>query len=157
MKIAVYPGSFDPITNGHLEIIRRAMNLFDQVIVLLAVNPGKKYTYSVEERLELIRGAVKGMPHVNVDVNYGLSVQYAKEKGAIALVRGLRAVSDFEYEFTLSAGNEFIDGSIDTVFFMSRAESTFISSSTVKELSENGVDVSKLVPPNVAEFLHKQK
>lgn len=157
MKIAVYPGSFDPITNGHLEIIRRALNIFDHVIVLLAVNPGKKYTFTPDERLDLIRGAVEGIPHVSVDVNYGLSVNYAKQKGAIALVRGLRAVSDFEYEFTLSAGNEFIDGSIDTVFFMSRAESTFISSSTVKELSENGVDVSKLVPPNVAAYLNKRK
>ncbi len=157
MKIAVYPGSFDPITNGHLEIIKRALKMFDQVVVLVAANPNKKTTFSPEVRLELIRGAVKGLKNVLVDVNEGLSVTYAKKKGAIALVRGLRAVSDFEYEFTLSAGNEFIDDSIDTVFFMSRAESTFISSSTVKELSENGVDVSKLVPPNVAAYLNKHK
>ncbi len=157
MKIAVYPGSFDPITNGHLEIIRRALKVFDQVIVLLAVNPNKKTTYSAEERLEMIRGAVAGIDHVLVDINFGLSISYAKSKGAIALVRGLRAVSDFEYEFTLSAGNDFIDDSIDTVFFMSRAESTFISSSTVKELCENGVDVSKLVPPNVAAYLKNHK
>lgn len=157
MKIAVYPGSFDPITIGHLEIIKRALKLFDHVIVLLAVNPNKKSTFSADERFAMIQGAIKGIPNVSVDKNYGLSISYAKEKGAIALVRGLRAVSDFEYEFTLSAGNEFIDDSIDTVFFMSRAESTFISSSTVKELSENGIDVSRLVPPNVAEILRKHK
>lgn len=157
MKIAVYPGSFDPITNGHLEIIKRALKMFDQVIVLLATNPNKKTTFSAADRLQMIKDAIHGIKNVSVDMNDGLSVTYAKQKGAIALVRGLRAVSDFEYEFTLSAGNEFIDDSIDTVFFMSRAESTFISSSTVKELSENGIDVSPLVPPNVSEYLKKHK
>ncbi|MBP5091120.1 MAG: pantetheine-phosphate adenylyltransferase [Bacilli bacterium] len=157
MKIAVYPGSFDPITNGHLDILRRSLKIFDKVIILLAVNPKKKSRFNVEERLEMMRGAVKDFSNVEVDFYAGLTVEYAKKVGAKALIRGLRAVTDFEYEFELSAGNSYIDSSIEMVFFMAGKEMSFISSSMVNELEESGVDVSKLVPPSVVEAYKKVK
>ncbi|MBQ1879371.1 MAG: pantetheine-phosphate adenylyltransferase [Bacilli bacterium] len=157
MKIAVYPGSFDPITNGHLDILKRSLKIFDKVILLLAVNPKKKSRFSVEERLEMMRGAVKDYPNVEVDFFDGLTVKYAKEHGAKALIRGLRAVTDFEYEFQLSAGNAYVDPSIEMVFFMAGKEMSFISSSMVNELEESGVDVSDLVPPSVIEAYKKSK
>jgi pantetheine-phosphate adenylyltransferase len=156
MRVAIYPGSFDPITNGHLDILKRAANIFDHVIILLAINPNKKTAFTPDERLEMIKGAVKDLgDKISVDVTEGLSVVYAKKHGAIAIVRGLRAVPDFEYEFQFASGNEFIDKSIEMVFFMSRRNSTFISSTTIKELFVQGVDISKLVPNNVGEYLQK--
>jgi len=154
MKIAIYPGSFDPITNGHIDILERSLSLFDEVIVVLAVNPHKKTTFTVDERLAMIKGAVARFgPRIKVDMTGGLSVRYAKEHGASALVRGLRAVPDFEYESQIAAGNEYIDASVEMVFLMSRQRVSFISSSTIKELAEQGVDIHGLVPPNVNEFL----
>jgi len=154
MKIAIYPGSFDPITNGHLDILERSLRIFDKVIVVLAVNPHKVTTFSVAERLDMIKGAVAKLgSRVEVDITDGLSVTYAKKSGACALVRGLRAVPDFEYEFQIAAGNEFIDSTIEMVFFMSRQRATFISSSTIKQLAEQGIDIHSLVPANVNEYL----
>ena len=152
MKVAVYPGSFDPITNGHLEILRRALNIFDKVIMLVAVNPSKKTRFSVEERVAMIKEAVDSSK-VEVDFYDGLTVEYAKKKGANHLIRGLRAVTDFEYEFSLASANDFIDSSIDTVFLMSKAEKSFINSSMIMELHQSGVDVSSLVPPSVLKRL----
>ena len=149
MKKAIYPGSFDPITNGHLDILERSLKVFDKVIVLVASNPDKKYIFSSKERVEMIKDAIKGLKNVDVDATEGLTVAYAKKVGANCLIRGLRAVTDFEYEFKLSAANEYIDSSIDEVFFMSHAETSFISSSTVNELYRSGVDISKLVPASV--------
>lgn len=157
MRIAIYPGTFDPITKGHLDVIERSLKVFDKLIVVVAKNPIKSPSFSVEERLEMIRGAIRGMKNVEVDVSDGLSVKYAQEHKAVALVRGLRAVSDFEYEFSMAAGNEFIDDSIDMVFFMSRSGSSFISSSTIKELYQNGVDISPLVPASVMKMLAAKK
>ena len=154
MKIAVYPGSFDPITNGHLEILKRALQIFDRVIVLVAVNPNKKTRFSVEERVDMIKEAVND-ERVSVDFSDGLTVKYAKEHGASHLIRGLRAVTDFEYEFSLSSANDFIDSSIDTVFLMSKAEKSFINSSMIMELYQSGEDVSSLVPPSVIKRLNK--
>ena len=148
MKIAVYPGSFDPITNGHLEILKRALNIFDKVIMLVAVNPNKKSRFSAEERVAMIKEAVND-ERVVVDSYQGLTVEYAKEHGASHLIRGLRAVTDFEYEFSLASANDFIDSSVDTVFLMSKAEKSFINSSMIMELHEQGVDVSDLVPFSV--------
>lgn len=156
MKRAIYPGSFDPITNGHLDVLKRALKVFDEVIVLVAVNPNKKSKFSAEERIEMIKDATKDLKGVKVDSSEGLSVEYAKKHDANCLVRGLRAVSDFEYEFSLSASNEFIDDSIDMVFFMSHNETNFISSSSIDQLYHNGVDISKLVPPSVVKMYKKK-
>ena len=152
MKIAIYPGSFDPITNGHLEILKRALNIFDKVIVLVAVNENKKARFSAEERVAMIKEAVND-PRVEVDSSNGLTVEYAKSHGAKHLIRGLRAVTDFEYEFSLASANDYIDSSIDTVFLMSKAEKSFINSSMIMELHRSGVDVSDLVPPSVIKRL----
>ena len=154
MKIAVYPGSFDPITNGHLEILKRALNIFDRVIMLVAVNPNKKTRFSTEERVAMIKEAIND-ERVVVDSSSGLTVEYAKEHGASHLIRGLRAVTDFEYEFSLASANDYIDSSIDTVFLMSKAEKSFINSSMIMELYQSGVDISSLVPPSVIKRLKK--
>ena len=154
MKIAIYPGSFDPITNGHLEVLKRALNIFDRVIVLVAINPEKKSRFSVEERVSMIKESVDSN-RVEVDSSSGLTVKYAKEHGATHLIRGLRAVTDFEYEFSLASANDYIDSSIDTVFLMSKAEKSFINSSTIIEMHKKGVDISELVPPAVLKRLNK--
>lgn len=157
MKIAVYPGSFDPITNGHLDILKRALNVFDKVIVLVANNPKKQTTFDVNERMKTIKNVTKDMKNVEVDSTEGLVVAYAKKVGATALVRGLRAVTDFEYELQMATTNEFVDSSIDMVFFMTHLENTFISSSSVKELFFQGLDISKLVPQEVIRALESKK
>lgn len=157
MKLAVYPGSFDPITNGHLDILKRALKVFDKVIVLIASNPGKRRTFSLAERLRSVKEAVKDFRNVSVDSTAGLTIDYARKAGASHLIRGLRAVTDFEYEFQLAAGNSFIDDSIDMIFFMSRSETSFISSSAIRDLYRNGVDISKLVPPSVIEMYERHK
>ena len=151
-KIAVYPGSFDPITNGHLDILKRALDIFDEVIVLVAVNAAKKSRFSVEERKAMIKEAVND-PRVKVDSYDGLTVRYAKEHGAKHLIRGLRAVTDFEYEFQLASANDFADSSIDSVFLMSKNDKSFINSSMIIELHKQGVDVSELVPQSVIKRL----
>ena len=153
MRIAVYPGSFDPITNGHLDILERATGVFDKVIVLVAINSSKKSRFSLEERVNMIKEATADLENVVVDSYEGLTVRYAKEHGATHLIRGLRAVSDFEYEFKLASANEFADSSIDMVFFMARGEKSFISSSAIFELYKSGVDISELVPESVLKRL----
>ena len=153
MKVAVYPGSFDPITNGHIDILTRACRVFDKVIVLVATNPNKHSNFTPEERVEMIKEATKDMQGVEVYSDSGLTVRFAKEHGATHLIRGLRAVSDFEYEFQLASANEFVDSSIDMVFFMARGDKTFISSSAIMEMANSGIDVSSLVPPSVLKRL----
>ncbi len=148
MKVAIYPGSFDPITNGHLDVLNRACKIFDKVIVLVAVNPKKKSRFSAEERVAMIKEAVNN-PNVEVDSFFGLTVEYAKSHGATHLIRGLRAVTDFEYEFQLASANDYVDSNIDTVFLMSKNDKSFINSSMIMELHEAGVDVSSLVPESV--------
>jgi len=152
MKVAIYPGSFDPITYGHLEILKRALSIFDKVIVLVAINDAKKARFSVEERVGMIKEAIDD-DRVEVDSYKGLTVEYAKKHGATHLIRGLRAVTDFEYEFSLASANDYIDSSIDTVFLMSKAEKSFINSSMIMGLHESGIDVSGLVPPSVIKRL----
>jgi len=155
MKIAIYPGSFDPITNGHLDILRRATKVFDKVIVLVAYNPNKKSNFSAETRVEMIKEAVGDTNNIEVYSDTGLTVEFAKKHHATHLIRGLRAVSDFEYEFQLASANEFLDPSIDMIFFMARGDKTFISSSAIMEMAHSGVDVSSLVPDSVIKHLKK--
>lgn len=156
MSRAVYPGSFDPITNGHLDVLKRALKVFDEIIVLVADNPNKKSKFSATKRVEMIKEATKDLKGVSVDSTSGITVEYAKKHNAKCLIRGLRAVTDFEYEFQLSATNNFIDPDIDMVFFMSHSETSFISSSTIDELYRNGVDISDLVPHSVLEAYKKR-
>ena len=153
MKVAIYPGSFDPITNGHLDILKRALEVFDKVIILVANNSSKNQRFSPAERVEMIKEAVIDYPNVEVDMYDGLTVKYAKEHGAEHLIRGLRAVTDFEYEFQLATANDFADSSIDMVFFMAKGDKSFISSSAIIELHNSGVDVSNLVPESVLKRL----
>lgn len=154
-KVAVYPGSFDPITNGHIDILKRALNIFDEVIVLIAYNNAKSGCFSPTERKEMIEEAIEelGIKGAVVDITDGLTVKYALEHNATHLIRGLRAVTDFEYEFKLNAGNKFVEKTIDSVFFMTDNDYEFISSSSVIELHNGGVDVSPLVPKSVLKRL----
>ncbi len=148
MTVAIYPGSFDPITNGHLDVLKRSLKIFDKVIVLVAYNPSKQGRFTPEERKQMIEEAIDD-PRVEVDTYDGLTVEYAKKHGATHLIRGLRAVTDFDYEFQLATANDYIDNSIDTVFLMSKSDKSFINSSMIIELHNQGVDVSSLVPPSV--------
>lgn len=153
---AVYPGSFDPITNGHLNIINRASKLYDELIVLVAISPAKKPFFSIEEKVNMIKDSVKDLPNVKVDFYEGLVVDYASKNNVQVLVRGLRAVSDFEYEFQLAAANRFINNEIEMVFFMANSENNFISSSMIKEMALACQDVSSLVPPMVTKYLKEK-
>ena len=153
MKIAIYPGSFDPITLGHLDILSRALKVFDKVIILVAYNPDKHSYFSPEERVEMIKEAVKEQSNVEVYANAGLTVRFAKEHHATHLIRGLRAVSDYEYEQQLASANKFLDPEIDTVFFVANDDKSFISSSSIMQMYKNGADVSRLVPESVIKRL----
>ena len=156
MNRAVYPGSFDPITNGHLDILERALKVFDEVIVLIAVNPNKESRFSVEERIQMVKEATKGMKGVKVDFTSGLTVDYAHKVNSKHLVRGLRTVTDFKYEYQLADEYHKIDPSIDLVFFMADENLSNISSSRVDELVKDKKDISKLVPESVVKLYQKK-
>ena len=156
LKIAVYPGSFDPITNGHLDIIRRAAQMFDRVIVAVAINAEKTPLFSTKDRVVQAREAVKGFKNVAVDEFSGLLVSYARRKRAAVLVRGLRAVSDFEFEFQLALMNRKLDPGIETIFLMTKDEYTFISSRQVKEICRMGGNVSDFVPRGVEKSMKRR-
>jgi len=150
MKIAVCPGSFDPVTLGHLDVVSRASRLFDKVIVVVMTNPSKSSsTFTVEERVELIKKSIKGMDNVEVDSYCGLLAEYAKEKGAVAIVKGLRALSDFEYEFQQSLINRQLNPEMDTLFLSAKHENMFLSSSLVRNVCSLGGDISGMVPKEI--------
>ena len=154
MKIAVCPGSFDPITNGHLAVIRRASRLFDKVIVVVMANFRKPVgLFSVDERVELIKRCTADIENVDVDFYGGLLADYAREKGAVAIVKGLRAVSDFEDEFQQALTNKQLNPEVETIFITAEAEHMYLSSSFVKQIGELGanIDMSKFVPPQIAD------
>ena len=155
-KIAVVPGSFDPITKGHLDIIRRAADVFDVVYVVVLNNSAKNPLFSVEERTALIQEVTKDLPNIRIETSSGLLIDYAREKNAKAIVRGLRAVSDFEYEMQITSMNRVLDENIETFFIMTKNQYSFLSSSIVKEVAKYGGDVSELVPAIVEQAL-KQK
>lgn len=158
MKTAIYPGSFDPITNGHLDVLKTSSEIFNKVIIAVAYNPEKKNSglLTVYERVELIKKCVKDFDNVEVDSFEGLTVEYAKAKGAKVLIRGLRAVSDFEFEMQLSQTNSALDKEIKTIFLTTRPKYNFISSSSVKEVISLGGDVSKFVPDEVNTYLKEK-
>ena len=152
-SIAVCPGSFDPITYGHLDIITRGAKVFDKMYVVVLNNSSKKPLFSVEERIELIREVTRDIPNVVVDSFQGLLVDYAKSVNAKAIIRGLRAVSDFEYEMQITSMNRVLDDEIETFFIMTNNQYSFLSSSIVKEVAKYGGDISELVPKRVEESL----
>lgn len=157
MKIAIYPGSFDPVTKGHLDILKNAAGIFDKVIIAVAHNGEKKGFLSVEERVDLIRASIENLDNVEVDAFDGLTIEYAKRIGATVLIRGLRAVSDFEYEMQLSQTNSALCDDVKTVFLTTKPKYNFISSSTIKEILANGGDISKFVPEPVYNYLNNRE
>lgn len=156
MKIAIYPGSFDPITNGHLDVIKRAARLFDKVIVAVIGNPGKQPRFSLNERVAMIRSSVRSLKNTQVESFDGLLVNYARKKKARVIVRGLRAVSDFDYEFQMALTNRKMAPEIETLFFMTDYKYSYLSSSFVKDIAKLGGRVNELVPVPVAKKLHKR-
>jgi pantetheine-phosphate adenylyltransferase len=156
MRTAIYPGSFDPLTNGHLDIIQRAIKLFDNVIVAVAKNEGKKPLFSLKERLGLVRQSLNDLPNVRADSFDTLLVDYAQQQKAQAIIRGLRAVSDFEFEFQLALMNRRLNGQVETIFMMPRETYTFLSSRIVKEIARLGGNVEVFVPPHVRSALARK-
>ena len=156
MKIAICPGSFDPVTLGHLDIIERAADIFDEVIVLVMSNSAKKASlFTIEERIDLLRRCIQSK-NVKIDTYDGLLVQYAESKGAVAIVKGLRAMSDFEYEFQQALTNKSLYPKVETVFLTARGENMFLSSSMVKEVCTLGGDISSFVPVSIADDIEKR-
>ena len=149
MRIAICPGSFDPLTNGHLDVIQRATKLFDRVIVAVAHNEGKQPLFDLPERLKLTAGALRHLPTVEVDSFDGLLVDFVEQRGAQAIVRGLRAVSDFEFEFQLALMNRNMNERVETIFMMPKDTYTYLSSRMIKEIARLGGDVSAFVPPHI--------
>lgn len=155
-KLAVVPGSFDPITNGHLDIITRASKVFSEVHVVIMHNSAKTSLFTVDERIRLIQEATQDLANVTVETSDGLMIEYAKKVGAVAVVRGLRAVTDFEYEMQITSMNRVLDEGIETFFIMTKNQYSFLSSSIVKEVAKYGGNISELVPPTVEKALKEK-
>ena len=156
-RIAIYAGSFDPVTNGHIDIAERGARLFDKIIVTISVNPGKTPLFTVEERIEMLRDSFHDLPNIEVDTfQGGLTVEYAKSKGAVAMLRGMRAVSDFDAEFQLALMNRRLNRDVQTVFLMTGGRWIFLSSSIIKEAAQFGGDITGMVPPIVEEKLKEK-
>ena len=158
VQIALYPGTFDPMTNGHLDIVERALNLFDRVIILVADNPNKHPIFSADERVSLIREAVRPLAvgdRLTADSYRGLTIEYAHQVGARAMIRGLRAVTDFEWEFQLALINQKLDPAVETVCLMTSQEHSFLSASMIRELAQYGGNLEGLVPPNIETALRR--
>jgi len=156
MRTAIYPGSFDPLTNGHLDVIQRASKLFDRVVVAVAKNEGKYPLFTLKERLTLVKQAVRHVPGAEADSFDGLLIEYVVDRKAQAIVRGLRAISDFEFEFQLALMNRKLNENIETIFMMPKDTYTFLSSRIVKEIARLGGDVSAFVPAHVRTALAKK-
>ena len=149
MKVAIYPGSFDPITSGHLNIIQRAANIFDKLIICVMVNAGKHPMFTLEERKEFIYRVTKDLPNVTVESSSSLLAEFAREKGSCVIVKGLRAVSDFENEFQMALINRKINPDLDTMFLTADSEYMYMSSSVVKELGSYGADLEEFLPKEI--------
>jgi pantetheine-phosphate adenylyltransferase len=155
-RLAVYPGSFDPLTKGHLDIIQRAARLFDAVIVGVSNNPAKKHTFSVSERIEMVEGSIRDLPNVDVDTFSGLLVDYLRAKKARILIRGVRVVSDMDYEFQLASFNRRLFKEVETVFLMPDEQYTYLAASMVKEVARLGASVEQFVSPLVSRKLKQR-
>ncbi len=155
-RIAIYPGTFDPITNGHLDVIERAAEMFDKVIVVIAINTKKVNLFNEQERLELARKSLSHLPNVEVVFHSGLTVDFARSVGAVSIIRGIRAVSDFEYEFQIALMNRKLAPEVHTLFLMPHEKYTYLNSSIIRELARFREDVSEFVPPCVAEKLKEK-
>ena len=156
MRTVIYPGSFDPLTNGHLDVIQRATKLFDRVIVAVAKNESKSPLFTLKERQALVKGSIRHLPHVESDSFSGLLVDYVERRGGQAVIRGLRAVSDFEFEFQLALMNRKLNERVETIFMMPKDTYTFLSSGIVKEIARLGGDVSAFVPSAVQAALGRK-
>ncbi len=157
MKAAIYPGSFDPVTYGHLDIIKRAAEIFDELTVSVLNNKTKTPLFSVEERVKMLKEATKDLPNVTIDSFSGLLIDYAKEKNIHVAIRGLRAITDFEYELQIAQTNrKFSDGDLDTMFLTTSLEYAYLSSSTVKEIASFNGNISQCVPPFVADMIYEK-
>lgn len=156
MRICVYPGSFDPITNGHLDIINRTVRICDKLIIAVLSNVNKDCTFSIDERVKQIRHVLKDRPEIEIDSFSGLLTEYMKKKGANIIIRGLRAVSDFEYELQMALLNKNMNPDIETLFMMTNIKYSFLSSSAIKEIARHGGDVSDLVPDYISKQLSKK-
>lgn len=156
MRTVIYPGSFDPLTNGHLDVVRRASHLFDRVVVAIAASEGKLPLFPLKERKQMVLKSVKEIPNVEVDTFTCLLVDYVHAQGAEAIIRGLRAISDFEFEFQMALMNRKLNDRIETIFMMPNERFTFVSSRIVKEISRLGGDVSPFVPPHVRSALKRR-
>jgi pantetheine-phosphate adenylyltransferase len=154
--VALYPGSFDPVTLGHLDILKRASKVFDEIIVAVLHNGNKTPLFTLEERVDLLKATTKDLPNVKVDFFEGLMIDYAKKRGVKAVLRGLRAVSDFEYELQITSINKKLDDDIETFFMMTNSKYSFLSSSIVKEIAKYKANVSDLVPEPVEIALRKK-
>jgi len=155
-RIAIYPGSFDPVTNGHVDIAQRGLRLFDKIIVAILENPAKNFLFTVEERMEMLESSFEEYPDIEVEIFDGLLVDYAAKKDSIAILRGMRAVSDFEYEFQLALMNRKLNREVQTVFLMTSLRWIFTSSSIIKEAAQFGGDIKGMVPPIVNEKLKEK-
>jgi pantetheine-phosphate adenylyltransferase len=155
-RIAIYPGSFDPVTNGHIDILKRGLTLFDKIIVTILHNPAKKTLFSLEERKEMLRISLEGIENIEIDYFNGLLVDYADKRNASAILRGMRAVSDFEYEFQLALMNRKLKREVQTVFLMTGLRWIFTSSSIIKEAAQFGGDITSMVPKFVENKLKEK-
>ena len=156
VRTAIYPGTFDPVTYGHIDLIKRASRIFDKVIVAVAHNKSKGVLFSVEERVAMLRDAVKGIPNIIIDDFDGLVVEYAKKRGSNVMIRGLRMISDFEYEFQMALTNRKLAGDIETIFMMPHEDYSYVSSKLIKEAAALGADVSKFIPRKAAAALREK-
>lgn len=156
MRRAIYPGSFDPVTNGHLDVIERARKLFDEIIVAVAYNEEKRALFSLEQRLQLLNESIGKMEKVRIAQFDGLLVDFAVAQKATALIRGLRAVSDFEFEFQMALMNRKLEAAVETIFLMPKEEYSYLSSRIIKEIARLGGDVSSFVPPTVVRALRRK-
>lgn len=155
-RIAVYPGTFDPVTKGHIDLIERSLRIFDEVIVAVAANPKKKPMFTLDERIDMLKISTSHCTDLNIEGFDTLLVDYIRQKGSVAIIRGLRAVSDFEYEMQMALMNRKLDSSVETVFMMPSEEYAYLTSTIVKEIALYGGDVAGLVPPAVIDMLKKR-